>query len=834
MENKKLPSKQVLKDAFDEYSELGLICTTVKNCDKGGKTPNVIGWQNLKESKANWSDAVNIALVCGENSGLFCLDIDRLKTKDENKLDGVEIFQKLVEKYGELPKCPIQRTPNNGYHYFFKFEERLIEFSSKSDVIEMNDQKIKIDTRGVGGCIIVSPSVNRINKKPYVWETEFFEFYSMNDIPIMPDWIYDLIKSGKINGNYEIIYDNEENTNTYQGQERKTVENTDSDFIYDLLNLLPNTIWDNYNTWIEMGFAIYNIHNFEENITLRIWNEFSKRSNKYEGIHKLQEKIPTFKKGGNLIGLSRVINLVKNKNPEGYKKIKEIYPEEFGRYKDRNLIDLSRDDKGYADIFVREIQDNIVTINKECECYIWNKNTCLWERKHSGHISNKISEILENIVDKEISKLKKKINLISNSKEDKDIKSNLTKKLRDLYGNKRYVLSTNGSGHILQKVGPMLENDKFEEKLSKPDPDILPINNNKIVNLKTGEISDRLKEHYFTFYCPVYIDNDIDKKAIVEKFMLNICKGDRELLCYLQKQLGYFLTGRVSEKCFFIYWGAGNNGKSTLCDTLMKKILGNFWKTTTKKVLMESDKKTDGPNPELLSLNGIRMAVFSEPDEKCKLDSAQIKKLSGLDTIEGRYCHANNMTNFVPVCKIVMLTNPKPEINTNDEAMMNRLKFMPFLQKFSKIKSDDALPIDFDLVENMGTIYLNVLFTWILEGSMLWYKFGLKDIPNIVKQETDKYIQEIDSVSDFIKTRLEITGNIKHKIGVRELYNLYNNWCYNNILKPVNEVNFKKTAARYLGEPIKSNTMKYKGVIIISNVDDDGDKNKNEDKNENN
>jgi phage/plasmid-associated DNA primase len=60
-------------------------------------------------------------------------------------------------------------------------------------------------------------------------------------------------------------------------------------------------------------------------------------------------------------------------------------------------------------------------------------------------------------------------------------------------------------------------------------------------------------EHNFTFECLVKVDRDPTKRGLVEKFMLDICCGDKDLLDYMQVALGYSVTGRVSKKAVFVW-----------------------------------------------------------------------------------------------------------------------------------------------------------------------------------------------------------------------------------------------------------------------------------------
>ena len=135
-----------------------------------GKAPLTKGWAQLTiKDKVNFSGAMNIGIVCGKASGIVCLDIDSADR-------GVEIFNKLVEKYGlETDNVAIQETPKNGFHYIFAYDERLAHFKSDSKLVKLNESPIGIDLKTDKGQFVVYPSVNRKINKPYKWIRDPFD-----------------------------------------------------------------------------------------------------------------------------------------------------------------------------------------------------------------------------------------------------------------------------------------------------------------------------------------------------------------------------------------------------------------------------------------------------------------------------------------------------------------------------------------------------------------------------------------------------------------------------------------------------------------------------------
>jgi hypothetical protein len=119
-------------------------------------------WQKITlETEINWRGALNIEILCGEISDIICLNIDE-------KERSVEIFKKLVEKYG-LPECSYNITPNGDNHYIFEYTNEIKHIKSSSKIVKLNGKSISIDIKSNGRQFVCEPSVNRVNKKPYKW-----------------------------------------------------------------------------------------------------------------------------------------------------------------------------------------------------------------------------------------------------------------------------------------------------------------------------------------------------------------------------------------------------------------------------------------------------------------------------------------------------------------------------------------------------------------------------------------------------------------------------------------------------------------------------------------
>jgi putative DNA primase/helicase len=118
------------------------------------------------------------------------------------------------------------------------------------------------------------------------------------------------------------------------------------------------------------------------------------------------------------------------------------------------------------------------------------------------------------------------------------------------------------------------------------------------------------------------------------EFLSQITGDDKELIAYLQRVVGYSLTGRTSEHCLFLLHGIGANGKSTFLETL-RALLGPYAMQAQADSLMA--RRSDGPRPDIARLAGARLVTASESEAHRKMAEGLVKQLTGGDTITARF-----------------------------------------------------------------------------------------------------------------------------------------------------------------------------------------------------
>ena len=186
---------------------------------------------------------------------------------------------------------------------------------------------------------------------------------------------------------------------------------------------------------------------------------------------------------------------------------------------------------------------------------------------------------------------------------------------------------------------------------------------NGVLRLRTGALEDHAPELYLSkmTLCEYTDKSDCPRW---ESFLEDIFGGDQELIHYIQKAIGYSLTGSTAEQCAFFCYGTGRNGKSTFLDTIFA-MLGDYAINIQPETIMIRHQAGSGANSDIARLKGARFVTSVEPNEGMKLNEGLVKQLTGGDKVTARYQYGSEF-EFTPEFKLWMGTNHKPIIRGTD------------------------------------------------------------------------------------------------------------------------------------------------------------------------
>ncbi|MFH1547023.1 MAG: phage/plasmid primase, P4 family, partial [bacterium] len=306
---------------------------------------------------------------------------------------------------------------------------------------------------------------------------------------------------------------------------------------------------------------------------------------------------------------------------------------------------------------------------------------------------------------------------------------------------------------------------------------ILPVNNCTI-DLTSGKPRPHSREDYNTKIVDINFDPDT-KCPMWLAFLDQMMDHNQDLVDFLQKAVGYSLTGSTREQCIFILYGVGSNGKSTFLE-VVSKVVGDFATRIPPESLL-SKKSDRGVNNDIARLAGARLVASAEGEEGKNLAESLVKQITGGETITARFLH-QEFFDFLPQFKLFYATNHKPNIRGSDHAIWRRIRLIPFTIKIEDKDQDKNL-------ESKLSQELTGILNWALEGSLRWQKEGL-EIPIEIMAATADYRDEMDILSEFMETCC-VYGN-KHTIHNKTLKMAHDLWCELYKEKPMSHIEFSR------------------------------------------
>ena len=298
------------------------------------------------------------------------------------------------------------------------------------------------------------------------------------------------------------------------------------------------------------------------------------------------------------------------------------------------------------------------------------------------------------------------------------------------------------------------------------DPYLLNCKNGTL-NLKSGKLHLHNPADMLTKVANVNYAPEVMCPHFV-KFLGEIMSEDTSKSAFLQKALGYALCGESPFECMFMLYGeTTRNGKSTLMESVLR-VLGDYALVVNAETIAAKQKNSSGPSEDLARLAGRRFASISEPSRDLRLNAAQVKTMTGNDSINARFLHCNSF-DFRPQFKMYLNTNYLPVVDDPSLFTSERIWVIPFTRHFEPEERDVSLKQQF-AEETAKSAILN----WLLEGWNLLQREGLNP-PDTVIEATRAYSGEKDKISRFIADTL-IKDDCAD-VRTAKVYEAYKNWC---------------------------------------------------------
>jgi putative DNA primase/helicase len=265
------------------------------------------------------------------------------------------------------------------------------------------------------------------------------------------------------------------------------------------------------------------------------------------------------------------------------------------------------------------------------------------------------------------------------------------------------------------------------------------------VDLRTGEKREHSKNDYITRIAAV---GPGDERPNWRAFLERITAGDKELQAFLQRVVGYALTGTTAEHALFFLYGTGANGKSVFLNTI-KGILAEYQKTAPIETFIESH--NDKHPTDLAGLRGARLVTAVETEQGRRWAESKIKTLTGGDPIAARFMR-QDFFEFTPQFKLLIAGNHKPTLRSVDEAIKRRFNLIPFTVTIPVEERDPDFAEKYLRPEWPG------ILQWMIDGCLEWRRIGLAP-PKIVTEATNAYLESEDAVLAWIEERCELDSS---------------------------------------------------------------------------
>ncbi len=258
-----------------------------------------------------------------------------------------------------------------------------------------------------------------------------------------------------------------------------------------------------------------------------------------------------------------------------------------------------------------------------------------------------------------------------------------------------------------------------------------------------------------------------------EKFIDEICLGDKDKADYLQRAAGYSILGVSKEECmFFLHGKTTRNGKSTFLSTI-HHILGDYAAVASIAIICKSErsKNADAASPSIAALKGKRLVTMNESEQYGELDVEVIKQLTGGEEITARNLYESVMT-FLPQFTLWVSCNDLPYVRDKSLFASDRARVVEFNRHFSESERDTSLKELFKTKEAIQGI-----FTWLLVGYFKYKRFGLymtEPMKAVIKQ----YEKDNDIILQFLEDKCDRDKNSGTR--AKSLYDAYKIWSKSN------------------------------------------------------
>jgi putative DNA primase/helicase len=198
----------------------------------------------------------------------------------------------------------------------------------------------------------------------------------------------------------------------------------------------------------------------------------------------------------------------------------------------------------------------------------------------------------------------------------------------------------------------------------------------------------------------------------------------------------------------FLY-GEGDNGKTVFIQ-LLRSLLSSYGMTAPIEqfVTLGVGKHLTG----FAAMHRKRCVITNETQKGHTLRMDVIKNITGQDPIRANFMRQDTF-EFLPVCKLIMLGNHRPDLPNVGKAEQKRIRMVPCNLRLASHEIDRDLGTKL-MAERPGILRA------LIDGCLDWHKCGLIT-PECVKEQTANYFYNQDQFKRWLEACCDVGANKK-------------------------------------------------------------------------
>ena len=395
--------------------------------------------------------------------------------------------------------------------------------------------------------------------------------------------------------------------------------------------------------------------------------------------------------------------------------------------------------------------------------------------------SNELREILNDVVQPEVTKVKARFN--PDSDEAKHLKA-ITSKLVSLYESSGLTALFENTANEVAALGRVMKQDEIDA-----NPDLLGLGSTHVVDFAliranpNGSLIEWVRPKTFadavTKSLPLGYQELTDGLKSIEHLrgaevkpesrklnsekLFEAVHPDSVTREFVQTALGYSVFGSNLSHKFFVWFGSGGAGKGSMA-SCVRKALGHEY---SSEIQPEQFVKGSAgkPDPKYAHSLTTRIAFVNEADSKMSIPASAIKRAT--EERSGRKLFSNDVVE-TDANTITFMTN-KAFSFEHDSGVARRLAVIPFTQDRHVI--DDVQPPEASRWRDRLEERVWVL-EWLLRGYVLATSAGkplnVDNYPPQVAEATKAFVASADPSQEFFQ-RLERTGDHEDFVSMKAM-----------------------------------------------------------------